>query len=544
MAFTGRSYEGVIMRFQSSLSLTSVFVGGLLATCAVLGAGQHDRALAGGPTVSPAVKHDVSPPLGLIPPAPRDAVRRVRPVLPLPLPVLPEQEDGALQAGEGPQVGTTDLLNFPGIGDGDYGFNVTSAPPDTNLSVGDRQVVQIVNTSFAVFDKATGALLYGPVPNNTLWSGFGGGCETNNDGDPIVLYDKAAQRWILSQFSVSTRPYLECVAVSQTSDATGPYNRYAFSYGITEFPDYPKIGVWPDAYYVSYNIFNSGISFAGAKVCAWDRAAMLAGAAATQQCFQLSSSFGGLLPSDLDGATPPPAGAPNYFVNFGTNSLNVWQFHVDWATPANTTLTGPSNIPVAAFTPACNGGACIWQRGTLQRLDSLADRLMYRLAYRNLDDHESLVVNHSVRVRAGFFRSVSGIRWYELRASGGGLSVFQQGTYAPDTNHRWMGSIAMDRAGNIAVGYSVSSLSTYPSISYTGRVPSDPPGTLQAENSITAGGGSQTGGLSRWGDYSSMSIDPEDDCTFWYTTEYLESKGSFNWSTTIASFQFPGCLPQ
>jgi hypothetical protein len=532
------------MRLPSSLSLTSVFVGGLLATCAVLGAGQHDRALAAGPTVSAAVKQDVSPPLRLIPPSPRDSVRRVRPVLPLPLPVLPEQADGALQASAGPQVGTTDLLNLPGIGDGDYGFTVQYAPPDTNLSVGDQQVVQFVNVDFAVFDKATGALLMGPVPGNTVWSGFGGGCEFNNDGDPIVLYDKAAQRWILSQFSVSTLPYLECVAVSTTSDATGSYNRYAFSYGNTEFPDYPKIGVWPDAYYVSYNIFNNGVSFAGAKLCAWDRAAMLAGVAATQQCFQLSSAFGGLLPSDLDGATPPPSGAPNYFVNFGTNSLNVWQFHVDWATPANTTLTGPSNIPVAAFTPACNGGTCILQPGTLQRLDSLADRLMYRLAYRNLGDHESLVVNHSVKVRAGLFRSVSGIRWYELRVSGGELSVFQQGTYAPDTNHRWMGSIAMDGVGNIAVGYSVSSFMTYPSIRYTGRVPSDPPGTLQAENSITDGGGSQTGGLSRWGDYSSMSIDPVDDCTFWYTTEYLKSSGSFNWSTTIASFRFPGCLPQ
>jgi len=531
------------MRSRSSLSIRSAFVGGLLAACAVLGAGYYDLALAAGPTVSAAVKHDVSPPLSLIPPAPHDALRRVRPVLPLPLPVLPEEEDGALQTTEGPRVGTTDLLNFPGIGDGDYGYNVRNAPPDTNLSVGDGQVVQIVNVSFAVFDKATGAILMGPMPNNTVWNGFGGGCETNNDGDPIVLYDKAAGRWILSQFSVSTKPYLQCVAVSQTSDAMGSYYRYAFSYGNTEFPDYPKIGVWPDAYYVSYNIFNNGISFAGAKVCAWDRAKMLVGAAATQQCFQLSNAFGGLLPSDLDGATPPPSGTPNYFLSFGTNSLDVWQFHVDWGTPANTTLTGPSNIAVAAFRPACNGGECIWQPRTLQRLDSLADRLMYRLAYRNFGGYASLVVNHSVQVRAGFLRRVSAIRWYELRASEGVLSLFQQGTYAPDTDNRWMGSIAMDRVGNIAVGYSVSSLRTYPSIRYTGRVPGDAPGTLQAENSITAGSGSQVAGLSRWGDYSSMSIDPVDDCTFWYTTEYLKSRGSFNWSTTIASFRFPSCTP-
>ena len=528
------------MKTVRSHSVTSLFVLALLVAFAVLGPRPRDQALAAGerPTleISSADHMDVSPPLRLIPPAPSDTVRRVRPILPLPLPVLPEQSDGALQASAGPQVGTTDLLNFPGLGAGDYGFVVQYAPPDTNLSVGDRQVVQIVNPSFAVFDKATGALLMGPVPNNTVWRGFGGGCESNNDGDPIVLYDKAAQRWILSQFSVSTKPYLQCVAVSTTSDATGSYYRYAFSYGRLQFPDYPKIGVWPDAYYVSYNIFTLGIRFAGAKVCAFDRTSMLAGAAATQQCFQLRS-FGGLLPSDLDGATPPPAGAPNYFVSFGTNSLNVWKFHVDWVTPANTTISPvPSNIPVAAFTPACNGGTCIPQLGTSQTLDSLADRLMYRLAYRNLGDHESLVVNHSVQVN-----SVSGVRWYELRVSGGDLSVFQQGTYQPDPDHRWMGSIAMDRVGNIAVGYSVSSTATFPSIRYTGRVPSDPAGTLQAESSITAGGGSQTGGLSRWGDYASMSIDPVDDCTFSYTTEYLKLSGSFNWSTTIASFKFLSC---
>jgi hypothetical protein len=229
-------------------------------------------------------------------------------------------------------------------------------------------------------------------------------------------------------------------------------------------------------------------------------------------------------------------------MNFGANSLNLWKFHVDWSNSANTTLTGPTNIPVAAFTRACNGGACITQPSTGQRLDSLGDRLMYRLAYRNLGDHESLVVNHSVSVGKNKHNSHAGVRWYEVRNPGGTPVVYQQATFSPDSAHRWMGSIAMDKQGNIALGYSVSSTSIFPSIRYTGRLAGDPLNTMQAENSIQAGGGSQLSGLDRWGDYSAMTVDPVDNCTFWYTTEYLKSSGAFNWSTRIASFKFPGCL--
>jgi hypothetical protein len=229
-----------------------------------------------------------------------------------------------------------------------------------------------------------------PRPETLCGAGFGGGCQTNNDGDPIVQYDKAANRWIFTQFSVSTTPYLQCIAVSTTSDATGFTPVFVL---LQQFPDYPKLGVWPDAYYITFNMFQ-GNFFAGSALCAYNRAAMIAGGPATQQCFQLSSSFGGVLPSDLDGSTPPAAGTPNYMLNFGSNSLNLWKFHVDWTTPANTSLTGPTNIPVAAFSPACSGGACIPQPGTNQKLDSLADRLMYRLAYRKFADHEALVVNH------------------------------------------------------------------------------------------------------------------------------------------------------
>lgn len=499
--------------------------------------------------VSYPVQSDVSLPLrdleGLAPAAGAVKEKKEIPLRLIP-PVGPGAvADTAVQTTIGPLVGTSGGLGFAGVGQGDYGFTDQYAPPDTNGAVGATQYVQWVNTYFAVFDKSTGAIVPGfPKPGNAIWKGFGGGCETNNDGDPIVQYDKAAGRWILTQFSVSTTPYLQCVAVSATSDATGAYFRYAYSYGPTQFNDYPKLGVWPDGYYISYNIFNNGQSFAGAKVCAFDSILMQQGLPAAQQCFQLSTSYGGLLPSDVDGATQPPSGSPNYFLNFGVNSLNLWKFHVDWTSPANSTFTGPVNIPVAPFAAACNGGGtCIPQRGTSQKLDSLADRLMYRLAYRNFGDHESLVVNHTVGVGVNKPKQIASVRWYELRnPSAATPVVYQQGTLGTsDGIHRWMGSIAMDKAGNIALGYSASSGSVYPSIRYTGRLSTDPLNTMETEAVIKPGGGSQLPNLNRWGDYSAMSIDPVDDCTFWYTNEYLKQSGTFNWSTWITSFKFPSC---
>ena len=531
---------------MSLVRLTVLSVLGLAALVAGSGAASaaatQPAQASGPPEVQRAVQHDTSPPVRDLPSRPRPEAPRERPLRLPPNPVGPANvPDPVVQSSvPAPSVATTAGLNIAGVGNGDYGFRPNAAPPDPNGAVGATQFVQWVNESFAVFDKASGAIAPGfPKTGNTLWTGFGGGCETNNDGDPVAQYDKAANRWILTQFSVSTTPYLQCVAVSTTSDATGSYNRYAFSYGTVQFPDYPKLGVWPDAYYIAFNIFNNGTTFAGPKVCAYDRAAMLSGAAATQQCFQLGTNAASLLPSDLDGATAPPAGAPNVFVSLGSSALNLWKFHVDWVNPANTTLVGPSSLPVAAFSQACNGGTCIPQPGTGQRLDSLGDRLMYRLAYRRFVDHEALVVTHSVAV--GGRKGTTGVRWYELRNPNGTPSVFQQGTYAPDATFRWMGSIAMDKVGDIAVGYSVSSSSVFPSIRASGRTPTDPLGTLQAESSIMAGAGSQLPNLSRWGDYSSMSVDPVDDCTFWYTNEYLKASGTFNWSTRIASFKFPGC---
>ena len=448
----------------------------------------------------------------------------------------PATPDPIAQTTTGPQVSTTGGLNFNGIGDTS---NTPSnpcncAPPDTNGAVGASQYVQIVNTAFGVYDKTTGAIASGfPKAINTLWTGFGGGCQTNNDGDPTVAYDQQANVWVISQFSVSTTPYLQCVAVSTTSDAAGAYHLYSFNYGNTQFPDYPKLGVWSNAYVTTYNIFNNGQTFAGPKVCVWDRSAMISGATPTELCNQFGTNVNSILPA---------AGQPIPAVSLGSNALNYFTFSPNF-TAKTLAVTGPTSIPVASFSQACSGGTCIPQPGTSNKLDSLADRLMYRLAYRKFSDgHESLVVTDSVLVSGNKHSQVDGMRWYELRnPSAGTPTLFQQGTFSPDSASRWMGSIAMDKNGDIALGYSVSSGSVFPSIRYTGRVPTDALGTMEAENTIFTGSFSQTGSLHRWGDYSAMQIDPVDDCTFWYTNEYLPATGSFNWATRIASFKFAGC---
>ncbi len=531
-----------------------------------------------GPYAFPALKHDVSPPLREIKPAPAvpgpPRLRVMHRLWAQPPKIAPYQPDPALQTLRGPTISATAGLNFDGICNTvdpatcpqsyaqAYASKLIAIPPDTNGAVGTREFVQWVNYAFAAFDKSTGRKVLDPVPGNALWNGFAP-CEANNDGDPIVQFDKAARRWVLMQ-PVFTKPYALCIAVSTSDKFTDSYNRYLFNPYVFEpttyFPDYPKLGIWPDGYYVSIDLYTGqgfGGNLKGSMVCAFDRLAMLAGNTSPKmQCFQLSSDFPHLLPSDLDGSTPPPSDSPNYFLNFeanspNPNSLNLWKFHVDFATPSNSTFTGPTNIPVAAFNEACGGGICVPQAGTNRRLDSLGDRLMYRLAYRNFGDHESLVVNHSVT--AG---SSVGVRWYEIRdprscslQNPGSCNpkscVYQQGTFAPDANFRWMGSVAMDKAGDIAVGYSKSNSSTtHPSIYFTGRVPvltKDACNMLEDETRIIDGTGSQTN-ASNWGDYSSMSIDPVDDCTFWYTTEYyFKQNSNYNWNTRIASFKFQTC---
>jgi hypothetical protein len=337
------------MKRLRNLWLGSILAGSLVMVAAGPAAAAHVRR---GASRLVAVHHDTSRPLRDIVPALALQSHHVVPLRRLPRPAPGGVQTEGIQRSAGTFAAPATLLNFVGIGNGFSGpagsFSVSSAPSDPNAAVGPNHIVETVNTDFAVFNKA-GVAVYGPVAINTLWSGFGGGCQTNNDGDATVSYDRIADRWVVQQFSVSTTPYLDCIAVSQTPDPTGASSRYSFQY--TDFPDYPKLAVWPDAYYVTYNMFAGGATFNGGEVCALDRTKMLTGAAATQQCFNVGTSFGGLLPSDLDGARQPPAGSPDYVVALGAsaNQLASWKFHVDWATPANTTLTGPATLATAAF---------------------------------------------------------------------------------------------------------------------------------------------------------------------------------------------------
>jgi hypothetical protein len=460
--------------------------------------------------------------------------------------------DAALQSspvGLAPMPAT--IANFDGVS------NVNGVlPPDTVGDVGPNHYIQWVNLSYAIWNKS-GTLLLGPVAGNTMWNGFGGVCESNNDGDPIVLYDHLADRWMISQFAVPDNNYHECIAVSATGDPLGAWHRYDFAYSTVKFNDYPHFGVWPDGYYATYNQFN-GNSWGGAGVVAYEREKMLAGQTARQIYFDLfavNDAYGGMLPADLDGPAPP-AGAPaifaeaddsTFFSGLAADRVALWQFSANWTNPALSTfgVSGNPNesIPVANFEAdvcANFARACVPQLGTTAKLDAISDRLMHRVQYRNFGTHQTLVMNHTVDAGG----NVAAPRWYELRkATGAGTwSLNQQSTYAPDATHRWMGSIAMDGQGNIALGYSASSSAINPSIRYAGRLSGDPLNTLpQTEAILIAGGGSQTHSSSRWGDYSAMSVDPVDECTFWYTQEYYATTSLAGWKTRIGSFKFPSC---
>lgn len=526
------------------------------------------------PSVVQPVKYDLSRPLRDIPPVPSVSgpLEREIPKHPLPRtqgPNIPSQKvpamDPLVQSLSPVLNMPSPIQNFDGV---DSNVNPGVLPPDTEGDVGPNHYVQWVNLAFAIWDKS-GNLLYGPAAGNTLWSGFTGLCETTNDGDPIVQYDQLAGRWLMSQFAFNgvdangnpVPPYYQCIAISQTGDPTGAWYRYAFQIDLvsnTKFNDYPKFGVWPDGYYMTANQFNTDGSWGGAGAYAFERVKMLTGDPTAHMIyfdlFSADPRLGGMLPSDLDGA-PPPVSSPNFFVqqdddgvnnspypNYPTDQLEIWQFHVDWTTPANSTFTGPTLLPTAAFdSNMCSFSAnCIPQPGRrIPKLDAISDRLMYRLAYRNFGTHESLVVNHTVDVNGS---NHAGIRWYEVRDPGGTPAIYQQGTFSPDSDHRWMGSIAMDGAGNIALGYSVSSGTTFPSIRYTGRLAGDSLGSMtQGEGVLMIGNGSQTSSSGRWGDYSMLAVDPTDDCTLWYTQEYYSVTSSSGWKTRIGSFKFATC---
>ncbi|MBA3530352.1 MAG: carboxypeptidase regulatory-like domain-containing protein, partial [Ardenticatenales bacterium] len=456
------------------------------------------------------------------------------------------RQDPLLENSLSPGAMVPPLLSWDGVGNRNG-----MMPPDASGDVGPNHYVQWVNGSFQIWDKK-GRTLYGPVAGNTLWRGFGGRCEATNHGDPIVLYDPLADRWLMSQFALSPpSEFRQCIAISQGADPLGAWHRYDFLISRTKMNDYPKFGVWPDGYYMSVNQFDSRPGeWAGAGVVAFEREQMLAGRPATMLYVDLEQSnlhYGGLLPADLDGPAPP-AGSAAYFAAVdqdwhGPGSddlLHLWEFKANWDAPGASTFRLTHQLVVAPFDWSFGpGNMSIPQPDTAQKLSVIPDRLMFRLQYRNLGSHEVLLANHTVDVNES---NHAGIRWYEVHDPGGTPAIHQQGTYAPDEAHRWMGSVAMDHDGNIALGYSVSSPTLYPSVRYTGRLAGDPPGTMrQGEGTLVAGRGVQLSPQGRWGDYSALTVDPVDDCTFWYTQEYYDNSSSIGWKTRIGAFRFPTC---
>jgi hypothetical protein len=492
----------------------------------------------------------------------------------------PNVKDPVVQSRKGSGPISSPIQNFDGAclpfgPPCDQPSGCSCLPPDTNGEVGGTQFVQMVNTDFTVFSK-TGAVLRGATPINQLWANTSGECKTHNDGDPVVVYDQLAKRWLLSQFIATPsgdEQYGECIAVSTSSDATGTYYLYEFLFGQDTFYDYPKIGVWPDGYYMMANEFPSvGATSSGTGAFVFERSKMLSGQPPRVVYFDeaqhnpAGGQWIGQLPGDLEGSTGPVSGSPNWFAEVDDPSgvpptsvgdtgfdLRLWKFHVDWSNPAQSTFgnDGAPNatLPVAPFArPQCvyGYGDCVPQEGGAQELDVLGDRLMFRLPYRNFGTYASLVLNHSVKAPDGRI----GIRWYEVRIPKGGTpSIYQQGTYAPtdsatDPLWRWMGSVAQDHSGDIALGYSASGPNDYPSVRYTGRAAGDTLGQLtQAEQVGFTGTGPQTEAEGRWGDYSDLTVDPADDCTFWYTQEYLAEDVVVlgTWRTRVVSFKFPGC---
>ena len=493
------------------------------------------------PKVRADSRHDTSPPLRAMAVSAKPGSASAREVPPpghaFELQKGPAGRDTAVQEQFLPRIHTQKVLTFNAVREDEQNAQV----PDTNGAVGATQFVEITNFDYEIYDKATHKLVLKPTNTNTIFQGFGGQCENTDPGDPVVVWDKLANRWLVSYMNYESNNMALCIAVSTTSDATGAYNRYEYDYGGT-LPDYPKYAVWPDAYYGSDNLDGGQ-----AQACAYDRNAMLAGSTAAQICFTPNAAS--LLPSDLDGTTPPPAGAPDHYVDLGntTNQLQEFDFHVDFSNPKKSSFTGPNNITVPNFSEACQGfGNCIPQPSGGEQVEGLGDRLLFRLAYRNFGDHEAMVVAHSVVPGQGS-SAQSAMRWYELRATpvGSAFALYQSGTYQDKTNSLWMGSAAMDKQGNMALGMSVSSSSKDPGIWYTGRLSGDPLGKLEVPTVAAKGTAIETGDSQRWGDYSSMSVDPADDCTFWYSQMYYNrhhgGNASGDWDTKIVAFRFDSC---
>ena len=518
------------------------------------------------------------------------------------------------QTSPGTKPAAVMVASFDGLGvgfDGPQGVSTGRNPSDNSIAVGPDHIVQTVNTRMAIFTKkgktfdTTGRILYGAVPNNTVFHGFGGSCEARNNGDTVVRYDQLADRWLivmplfrrgperpdappvwkpgdrtyLSPPGVAgqpgraaklfvppreeppaaasagtqrgqrgqtppqeTGPYSMCYAVSATADPLGEWYRYEFLRPL--FPDYPRPAVWPDGYYVPTSTSDD---FIEKHACVAERSRMLRGEPAREQCFVIEGvNF--LNNADLDGRALPPPGAPNVMMAAGGSQLNrdfdddgihVWQFAVDWEDPSRTKLMGPEKISVAPYHYLCNGqlSNCVPQPGADRRLDAQGDKIMARLVYRNVDGRESIVAVHSVNTEA----AAGGVRWYEFRIDKDRrVTLHQQGTYAPDGFYRWMASPAIDKFGNIGIGYSFGGTPHFAGQRFAGRLPSDTPGVLSLGEAILVEGEAAQTNTNRWEDYTQTAVDPSDDCTIWYVGDYYK-KDATTYSTRIGAFRMPGC---
>lgn len=522
---------------------------------------------AGHTIVNPAVKVDRSAPLPellkayQIPPRPD---RRHSTTAPVAVPTVAPPAVTIAPAGaaveqvtQGTRPAATQVASFDGLGvglEGPQGKSEARNPSDNSLGVGPNEIVQIVNSRMAIFTKkgakypATGKALFGPVVTNTLFAGFGGPCEKQISGDAVVRYDQLADRWLFvlpifrKPADQPNAPYGMCYAVSTGPDPMGSYYRYEFNRPL--FPDYPRPAIWSNGYYLPSS---TGDTVIQKHVCAADRNKMLQGESANEQC-EIIDGVSFLNCADIDGKRLPPAGMPEIVMAAGGTQLHdifdddgiyAWKYAVDWNDPAKTHLSPMQKIDVAPYHFLCNGqlSKCVPQPGTEVRLDSQGDKLMQRLAYRNFGHNQSIVASHSIDTKAGG----GGVRWYEFRLDRSGTpTLFQQGTYAPDGGYRWLPSIAMDRKGDIGVGYSFGDAETYPGQRFAARLANDPQGQMTLREDVLAeGAASQTNTL-RWEDYTTLDIDPSDDCTFWYVGDYFK-KGETNYSTRIGGYRLQGC---
>jgi hypothetical protein len=446
-------------------------------------------------------------------------------------------------------------LSFPAITT-QLNFDGQKAPQgqlysDATGAVGTTQYLQLVNSQYTIYDKGTGAVIAGPIAENALWATTGDSCQTSNNGDGTVMYDQLANVWVLQHKAIPTGgPYLNCFAVSTSSDATGTYNLYDFPLTL-QLPDKPRIGLWPDAYYVSQDLLDPTTKdFVRSMSCALNRTMMLAGTNKPGDmyvCFQGSISLPTFVTSTLDGQTQPPVGEPAFFwqldqrPSVGKNNLNSFLFHVDWVTPTNSTFTGPVANALPSYTDACNSfKPCVPEPSTTNLLQAWGDRLIGRVTYRNFGTYESVVMTHAVTQGIGT-AAHSAVRWYEYRTPLTPV-IYQSGTYSPDTTTwRWIPNIAQDQFGDIAVGYNVSGSTVDPGLRYAGRLPTAHLGSLGAEITVISGAGVQNATNKSWSSFGGMAIDPVDDCTFWMTGEYYATSSLEGWSTRIASFRFPSC---